>query len=509
MPDPNTPVIIGVGQSSDRLDAADYHAWSATQLAEQAARAALADAGAGAALASLIDTIATTRTFEDSLPAAAPFGKSACLPRSLARRLGIAPAYALWVKGGGNSPQDLVTEACARIASGQSSLALLAGAEAISTIRHAQRTGGHLDFGDHPGGQVEDRGPGYADYVDALLERHGADIPALAYGLAETARRARLGLSRSAYARQMAELFAPFAAVAHRNRRAAWDTPAWSPEELLAVGEKNRWIASPYPLRLVARDQVNLGAAILIASVATARSLGVPDSKLVFLHGHAQATEKPLLQRPDLGASPAARAVVRSAMQMAGVDANHIASFDFYSCFPIAVSNVAVDELGLLPDDPRRLTVTGGLPYFGGPGNNYAMHAIAEMVEVMRANRGSYGLIGANGGFLTKYSAGVYSTEPCQWRASTAAALQDTLDAVSGVAVHEAFAGAAIIESYSVYHERGVAAYCVIVARDRDGTRCIARSDDVHAAARMMEHDALGWTVRVESSGGVNRFRID
>jgi hypothetical protein len=36
---------------------------------------------------------------------------------------------------------------------------------------------------------------------------------------------------------------------------------------------------------------------------------------------------------------------------------------------------------GRARDDTRPLTVTGGLPWFGGPGNNYSTHAIATMME--------------------------------------------------------------------------------------------------------------------------------
>ncbi|MFX6031732.1 hypothetical protein ABTE99_19350, partial [Acinetobacter baumannii] len=71
---------------------------------------------------------------------------------------------------------------------------------------------------------------------------------------------------------------------------------------------------------------------------------------------------------------------------------------------------VACDELGISATDPRGLSVTGGLPFFGGPGNNYVTHAIAEMVDKLRAAPGSYGLVTANGGLLTKHAAGLYST---------------------------------------------------------------------------------------------------
>jgi acetyl-CoA C-acetyltransferase len=60
------------------------------------------------------------------------------------------------------------------------------------------------------------------------------------------------------------------------------------------------------------------------------------------------------------------------------------------------------------------------LPFFGGPGNNYSMHGIAETVSEMRERPGQFGLVGANGGIMSKYSAGVYSTEPAEWCPITA-----------------------------------------------------------------------------------------
>ena len=151
--------------------------------------------------------------------------------------------------------------------------------------------------------------------------------------------------------------------------------------------ERNRLIAEPYTRFLVARDLVNLAAAVVLTSVATARRLRIPEDKWVFLHGQADLRERNLLERNDLGEAPAAPMAVRHALEVAEIGIDDVDFFDFYSCFPIAVSNIT-DALGLLPQDSRGLTLTGGLPYFGGPGNNYSMHAIAEAVERVRASAG-------------------------------------------------------------------------------------------------------------------------
>ena len=508
--DPKTPVIIGVGQSLDRIDAKTYKAWSASDLAAEAARQAVTDAQARDDVWQDVEVIATTRTFEDSRPQPALFGKSSNFPRSITKRLGINPAYAVWGKAGGNSPQDLVNEFSERIAKGEFKAALITGAEAISTVRHAYRQGLKLDFSEDPGGQVEDRGSGLQELRDPTMAKYGLIDPAFVYAVAENARRARLGQTRENYAREMGDLFAPLAAIASENPKSAWEVPAYKPDELITVGAHNRWIAEPYPLRLVARDQVNLGAAVLLASYETALKLGVPEQRLVYLHGYAQATEKPFTQRPDLGASPASQAVARRAMTLAGVTPDDVCAFDFYSCFPIAVSNTAIDEFGLSAHDLRGLSVTGGLPFFGGPGNNYSMHAIAEIVAHVRKAGGRPGFVGANGGYLSKYSAGVYSTKPKPWQICDSAPLQADLNAVPGLTILPIYEGQGVVESYTVIHHKDQPTKAIIMGRTAADERFIACSapDDQATPQQAHEADSLHKNVTVRHEDGLNLFQF-
>ena len=126
-------------------------------------------------------------------------------------------------------------------------------------------------------------------------------------------------------------------------------------------------------------DGVNQGAALILASAGKARALGVDPAQWVFVHGCAEANEKlPVSDRVDYASSPAIRVNARKAFAMAGIAVDAVDFIDLYSCFPSAVE-AACAALGLACDDPRGLTVTGGLPFFGGPGNNYSMHAIAAM----------------------------------------------------------------------------------------------------------------------------------
>lgn len=508
-PSSTTPIIVGVGQFTERLGAPDFEGLSAYAIATRAAERAMDDALSLDRLRSEIDAIATTRTFEDSTPRRAqPFGKSNNFPHSIATRLGIEPRVAVWEKGGGNSPQHLVNEFSARLASSEFRMVLIAGAENISTARWLQAQGRRADWSETIEGNVENRGMGLQGLALRYNIRHGLLGTAPYYGLCENARRKRLGLTREQYLKTMGDLFAPFTEVAADNPFSSSNVAPSTSDDLITVSERNRMIADPYPQRLMARDQVNQGAALVLTTVGVARELGIAEERWIYLHGHADAAERELMQRRDLGLYPAAAMACKAALDQAGVTADDLSFFDFYSCYPIAVSSVAVDGLGMREDDPRGFTVTGGLPYFGGPGNNFSMHAIASMVEHLRRKPGSYGLVGANGGYLSKYSVGIYSTRPAAFAPCDSKGLQDEIDSWPAPAISDKPDGWATIETYTVVYAKGVPDYAVVVGRTGSGERFLANTEaeDSETVEDMLESDPLGRRIFVRSTNRGNRF---
>jgi acetyl-CoA C-acetyltransferase len=509
--DPRTPVLVGVGQASERLEDPGYRRLSPVELAAQAAQAAIADAGAGqAAIAAAIDTVAGVRQFEISHPRArSPLGRSDNYPRSVAGRVGAAPARAILEVVGGQAPQHLVNELAATIAAGGSEVALIFGSEAISTLERFSGRDDRPDFTEHAGGDLEDRGYGMLGMFSAYQAAHGLTGAPSQYALAENARRARLGMTREAYATAMGSLFEPFTRIAAANPHAAAPTER-SAAELATPTEANRPIADPYTRYIVAREKVNQGAAVLLMSVAAAGRLGVPADRWVFLHGHADLREQNLLARRDLSASPAAVLATRHALDLAGIGAGDLRFIDLYSCFPVPVFNIC-DGLGLAPDDPRGLTVTGGLPFFGGAGSNYSMHAIAEVVQRVREHRGSYGLVGANGGIMSKYSVGVYSATPAPWRAGDSAGLQEQVDGWPARPQTRQADGWATIDTYTVRHGKDGARTGIVVGRlESNGLRFLARSDerDHDIIALLSAGEPVGDRVYVRSFGFGNRVTV-
>jgi acetyl-CoA C-acetyltransferase len=503
----NTPIIVGVGQITDRLDTPEYQGLSNVDLAAEASRRALADAGANTALAGHIDAVGTMRTFEDSVPRyATPFGKSNNFPNSVAKRLGITPRVAVWAAVGGDTPQTLTAEFFERIAVGEIQMALIAGAEAISTAKHLMAQQKTVDWSESIDAPVDDRGQRLQGISSRYLRQHKIMAGTDSYALLENARRARLKLSREAYALEMGKLFAPFSSVAAENPYST--APAkYSPEELATVTERNRLVADPYTRLLVARDQVNQAAALLVTSVGLARKFGIDESKWVYLHGYAKASEPNLMFREDIGVSTAARLASGAALESAGIGARDLSFLDLYSCFPIAVFNIC-DGLGLSAQDPRGLTVTGGLPYFGGPGNSYSTHAIATMVEKLRQHRGAYGFIGANCGQMSKYAAGVYSTRPKQFQPFDSGPIQARVDAQSIPTVAYEADGPATIESYTVVYGKAGPSYGIVVGRLPGAERFLANTHDgdEETLRDLIDTEPLGRTIFVRSLGIGNRF---
>lgn len=504
-----TPIIVGVGQFANPVDAPDYAPMSPVEIAAAAARAAIADAGGDRPLEPHVDTIVTTRTFEDTGPPRdASFGKSNNFPRSVARAAGVSPGLAIWAHAGGNTPQTLVSEMFDRIGSGELSTVLLAGGEAVSTIRALEKEGAKVDWSETLDEPVEDRGSGLEGLMEEALVAHGVVTAPSIYGLIENARRANRRCSRDEYAREMADLFAPFSEVAAVNPYSS-TRRAYSADELSEKTDNNRSISDPYTRLLVARDQVNLGAALLLTTVGQARELGIPESKWVYMNGRADLKEKSLLERSDLGASPAAELATKTALSAAGISLRELSHIDLYSCFPISVFAVS-DALGLKVDDPRRMTTTGGLPYFGGPGSNYSMHGIAAVVERVRDNPGSYGLVGANGGVLSKYSVGVYSTRPTDWSATDMGQLQVQLDTEASAPTVLSADGLARIETYTVEYDRtGEPTMAVVIGRlSEGGARFVAKTKggDVATLQAVHDTDPLGRSILVHSVEGGNRF---
>lgn len=509
----NTPVIVGVAQHVVRGFAPREELLSPVELATLVARAALTDTGVGAQLTPEIDTLAAIRFFEHSTRGEAmiahPFGCSDNVPLAIARRLGAEPATLIYSDVGGHTPQRLVNRCCEQIFRGETQVALLTGAEAIATIKQAIRKDVLLDWREEVGGSFEDEWA--SDKLANAYERaHGLYLPLRVYPLLEHALRHRLGLNPAQYRSRMGELFAPFSAVAAHNPYAQFPV-ARSAVELARVSEENYLISDPYPKFLVAQDAVNQAAAVVLTSVGVARRLGIPAEKWAFLRSHADLDDHTVSARIAFERSLAQELALAHAVEAAGVSARALTALDLYSCFPIAVFT-ACAALDLDWRDSPALTLTGGLPYFGGPGNNYSMHAIAEAVARVRRQRDAKVLVAANGGYLSKHAVGVYAGAlDCPWQPCDNASITARFNAIPPMPLADPAPEAGIVESYVLTYHRGVPAVAYVAAQTNSRqARFLARvAPDDHATLAALERgDAIGRSIEILPGKPANLGRI-
>ena len=139
--------------------------------------------------------------------------------------------------------------------------------------------------------------------------------------------------------------------------------------------------------------------------------MGVPESRWVYLHGCADTTEKWFVSERVNYRLESHRGDGKAGDCHGGRWDRRHRLHRYLLMFSVGGGGFP-DALGIERDDTRPLTVTGGLPFHGGAGNNYSMNAIAQMMDVLRTNPGRLGMVTANGGYLSKHSAGIYSTEP-------------------------------------------------------------------------------------------------
>jgi acetyl-CoA C-acetyltransferase len=353
---------------------------------------------------------------------------------------------------------------------------------------------------------IGDPRPGSSEYEMA----HLAVAPTQVYPLFETALRHAAGRSVDEHQRVISELWSGFAAVAAGNPN-AWSRTPFTADEIRTVSPDNRMVAYPYPKRMCANIDVDQAAALLLCSHEAARDAGVPDDRMVFpLSGAGAHDHYFFSERWSLAESPAIGAAAAAALVAAGLGIDDVARFDLYSCFPSAVE-IAMGALGLRGaggGDHRPLTVTGGLAYAGGPGNDYVTHSIAAMVDACRADPGSVGLVTALGWYVTKHAVGLYSSRPPDGIAPVDdASLQTAVDAGPGRETAGAYAGPATLEATSVAFERdGAPGHAIVTALTPEGRRVLVTTREPDVMRAMTEVAWEGRPVSIGTDGTANHL---
>jgi acetyl-CoA C-acetyltransferase len=505
--DPKAPVLIGTAQQVWREpDATRRPIDGLISITQQA----VADTQCPGLLEQ-IDTIAAVRFIMETDPNLAPM-----LPHNpghlLAQELGILAPTCLQTDVGGNTPQYLVNRCAERLASGESDVALICGAEMLNSFFDALRNGGDLSAW-----QGQDSDTPKAEFLgeakdgaNALEKAHGLYEPINTYPLFENALQHQLGVTRDAHMSQVAEFSSRMTEVA-ANNPIAWKRTPLSATEIGEVTPANRYIGFPYTKAMNAILAVDMAAAVIMTTAERALALGIPAEQLVYFRAGADVNDSWYVsQREDLHRAPAIGLAAKAVQAHANIELEDIEYFDVYSCFPSAMQ-IACREIGLSPLDARGVTVTGGLPYFGGPGNNYSLHAIAEMVARLRGKADTSALVTANGLYLTKHSLGLYSTiaPTGEWQALDSNPLQAQIDAMPTRELAADPTGEAQIDSYTIAYGRSGPKRAIVIATNKRGERVLACSENSDTITSLLEDDPIGLTCHITVSDELNQFEME
>jgi acetyl-CoA C-acetyltransferase len=468
LPEDRIPVIVGVGEIVDRPKDIAAGLEPLTLLEEALKRA---EADSGGKLLGDIESLDVVNflswRYRDP-------------EKQLAKRLNIEPAHLYYGPVGGESPIRYLHEAALRIARGECDVAAVCGAEAQSTATKAERAGVSLPWTPFAH-DVEEPKRGAA-FQKPLAVKLGVFRPVTVYPFYEAASAGHWGQTPREAMAESGELWSRYSDAAANNPN-AWLKRHFAPEEITTPSPDNRLIAWPYTKLMVANPTVNMGAAVLLTSLAKARAAGIAEDRLVYPLGGASAEEpRDYLLRDQFFESHPQNAVLKAVMDLAGGDGKEkdkgndkaFDAIELYSCFP-CVPKMARRTLGMGPD--VQPTVTGGLTFFGAPLNTYMTHAACAMVRKLR-DGAKLGLLYGQGGFVTKHHGLVLSRQPPRETLAQDAGVQAVADRAKRAVpdfVTEA-TGKGTVESFTVLYGRGGdAEHGVVMLRTEDDRRTLAR----------------------------------
>lgn len=485
MTNPRTPVIVGIHQILQRI-ADPLEGKEPIDMMVDAVRGAEEDSGAR-----LLDDVTSVRVIRGVWRYKQPAGY-------VAEKIGVPNAETMGTPFGGNMVQSVVNQTALDILSGQHDVVVITGAENGNSQAKARKAGVELPLTETDGPYTRMLGEDKSMSSEPELARN-IRAPIQLYPIFENAIRARLGESIPEHLQRISGLWADFSRIAATNPH-AWIRDPVDAETIRTPGPANRMISFPYPKLMNSNNSVDMAAALVMCSVEKARALGIDEGQWVYpwagtdAHDHFMVSD-----RDNLYSSPAIRIAGGRLLELVGMHASDIDLIDVYSCFPSAVQ-VAINEMGLPDDLP--LTITGGLTFGGGPLNNYVMHSIARMVELLRESRDKRGVITANGGYLTKHAFGVYSGEPpaqdFQHRD-----VQPEVDATPSRHSVVDYEGEVVIESYTVMYGAEAPAVGHAACLTPDGTRTWANTEDPEVMAAMTQEEFCGRRARIDGAGNL------
>jgi acetyl-CoA C-acetyltransferase len=426
-------------------------------------------------------------------------------PGELSKKLGITPKKMIYLPDGGQSPQMLVNRASKAIASGEHRCILITGGEAAYTISKTYK-------GTRPEHWPRKKPPKYINgekwNLSEIDKKYGLFFPSLTYAIFETALRASSGRTIEEHRIYMGKIMERFSKVA-ANNPLSWTQNQFTADEITIPSPKNQPVVYPYTKRMCANNFVDQAGSIIVTSEEIASALNIDKKYWIYIMGGVDLKNiAQIYRRPRLDSSPAIRKGFQIALDQAGLKLSDIDKFDLYSCFP-SIVEILMKELGITEEDPRDLTVTGGLPYFGTPLSNYSLHAIINTVGLIRANPTLKIMIIANGGYNTKQSIGIYGTERPKedWGVRDDSKIQKSILSKILPDIAEKVNGKLTVEGYSIIYDRsGQSKRAVLVGSLENGCRALAIiTSDSDMLSPLESQDLVGMKFMIKYDSDLDR----
>ena len=473
----NRPVLIGIGCLQQKGSFAELD--EALILMEQAALAAIQDTE-NSTIVNYIDEIQIPKgywAYRDP-------GKW------IAEKHGFSGAITSVTKIG-VLQQNLINSACKKIINEEIRASLIIGGEARYKKIQALKEG--IDFEEM---KLLENPDHYVKAKDDLYVTEELDALGMMavgyYAILESAMRYKLRKSNGDHEKFLGDLYAKFSKTASKNQH-AWNQKIYSSDEIQKPTKKNPRIAYPYNKLHNSSWNVNQSSALILTSEEIADKLNIPVSKRVYPLISSETNHMiGLVQRPDmtnpLGLKLAADFIIETAQK------NKIqpSIYELYSCFPVAVQmfSMALN----LPDNINK-TVTGGMPFAGGPLNNYMLHASAQMLLKIRDETNEIGLVTGVSGMMTKQSLAIWGKEPAMNFESMDVTKQaEKLELA--VPMSDQKKGDALVIGCTSLYEKQTASKAIFYAEDSKGHRLVLTSTDKEIIRQVEKEECIGLKVK-------------
>ena len=387
--------------------------------------------------------------------------------------------------------QNLINSACKKIINGDIRASLIVGGEARFKKIQALKEGlvfEEIELSVNPDHYVKAKEDLYVPE-----ELHALGMMAVGYyAIIESALRYKNKRTLKQHEIFLGDSYARFSEIAAQNPH-AWNQKIFSSEEIQNPSVKNQRIAYPYNKLHNSSWNVNQASALILTNEELADRLNVPQIKRVYPLIASETNHMiGVIQRPDLTAPIGLKLAADYLLATAETNQIHPSIYELYSCFPIAVQLFAE---ALNVDDATDKTITGGMPFAGGPLNNYMLHSTIQTVMKIREKNDEIGLVTCVSGMMTKQALAIWGKDPLMDFESKDVT-KEAAKLEIPVPMSKQSNGEAKAIGCTALYENHTSIKAVFYAEDSQGHRLVLTSSDKEIIKKVERKECIGKKIK-------------